>query len=310
MNDTVVRSLTGSVNRPELTFRRRYRATVSEVRAAVTDPRRLARWFGDVEGDPTRVGDAFAVRLSEAPSVVAVGTVLSCAEDAVVVSWTWQGEPESVITARLETVSSEETDLVVVHELREAAHAAGYGGSWEQMLTALDRTLGGTGDACSDVEVEAAAVDRWGTLTRASLDVRRRVAAPVDQVWAAFASAEGLACWWWTHWADVRIEADVRVGGSYRIIAPSAGIVLTGRYLVVESCRRLAFTWEWAGSEDTTTDEAVDLTFTPDGPRGCLVSVRHTGPWPTDEPIESYRLGWESTLPALNRALSQGSSSG
>lgn len=303
MNDKVIRSLTGSAQHPELTFRRRYRATAGEVREAVTDPRRLARWFGDIDGEPARVGDTFTAHLREQPGDAATGAVLHCAERAVVVSWTWQDEPESVITARIEPVSRDETDLVVVHQLREAVHAPGYGGGWEQMLTALDRSLGGECAERSDTQIEDDAVARWRSITRQALELQHRVDAPVEQVWDAFASADGLSAWWWSHWPDVRIEADVRVGGAYRIDAPGVGIVLAGRYLVVEPAERLAFTWEWTGPDGASSDEAVDLTFAPAEAGGCLLTIRHTGPWPDDEPAIAYRQGWESTLPALDRLM-------
>lgn len=305
MNDKVIRSLTGPEQHPELTFRRRYRATAAEVRAAVTDPRRLARWFGAVEGEPSDVGDAFTARLSEEPDDVATGSVLHCEERVLAVSWTWQGEPESVITARIEPVSRDETELVIVHELREAAYARGYGGGWEQMLTALDRSLSGEPADRTDAQIETDAVARWTSLTRQALELEHRVDASVEQVWDAFASADGLAAWWWSHWADVRVEADVRVDGAYRIVAPGAGIVLAGRYLVVEPQKRLAFTWEWSAQDGATTDEAVDLRFSPSGTGGCLLTIRHTGPWPDDGAAVAYRQGWESTLPALDRLLSE-----
>lgn len=305
MNNNVIRSLTGSAEQPVLNFRRRYRATASEVREAVTDPERLARWFGEVDGAPANVGDAFTARMGDAVDHAAVGTVLRCDERTITVSWSRQGEPESLITARIEPVTSDETDLLLVHELREPTHAVGYGGGWEQMLSVLGRSVGGKPADDGDLQIEAAAVAHWRTISRQPLDLQHRIDAPVESVWAAFASAAGLSAWWWSHWSDVRIDADVRVGGAYRIEAPGAGIVLTGRYLTVEEGERLAFTWEWNGPDGTTSDEAVDLAFAPDGAGGCVLSIRHTGPWTDEDSAQAYRQGWESTLPALDRLLAQ-----
>ena len=36
---------------------------------------------------------------------------------------------------------------------------------------------------------------------------------------------------------------------------------------------------------------------------GTTITIRHTGPWSTDEPVESYREGWSFVLAALARAL-------
>ena len=70
-----------------------------------------------------------------------------------------------------------------------------------------------------------------------------------------------LAGWWWNHWDDVTIDADVPAGGSYRIEASRHGIAVSGEYLVVEPERRLAFTWIWTDDDGATRDEAVDVTF-------------------------------------------------
>ena len=70
----------------------------------------------------------------------------------------------------------------------------------------------------------------------------------------------------------------------------------------VEPRRRLAFTWVWADDDPATRDEAVDVTFR-ETERGTTVSVRHTGPWDSDAPAESYRQGWEFVLSELARRL-------
>lgn len=300
MDGTILRALTGTREHPELVFRRRYRASVAQLREACTDVERLGRWFGRVEGDPTAVGDRFVARLSEDEADVAQGRVLRCADDEIAVAWSWQGEPESVITVRAEAVADGGAELVLRHALGGAGHAVGYGGGWEQTLGALARALADPGapEPADDAALEAAAAFRWRTIARAPLELERLVPALPARVWAALASADGLAAWWWRHWDDVGIEADVRVGGRYRFAAPGAGIAVDGVYLAVEPPSRLAFSWCWRDDDGASVDEAVDVRLVAEG-AGTRVHVRHSGPWEDDAPATSYRHGWELVLGEL-----------
>lgn len=304
--DSVIRSLTGTHDHPQLTFRRTYRATPDDVLDACTSPERLARWFGVVDGEPKAVGDTFTARLSESPDDAAVGRVLHCGKDEFRVTWSWQGEPESTITVRVTAIDAALSELALHHALALPDHAAGYGGGWEQLLAGLSRSLGdATGDAVPDDQIEAAAIETWRTITRAPLELEHYIDAPVEQVWEAFATAEGLKQWWWRHWDDVEIEADARVGGVYRISAPGVGITLEGTYLVVDAPEHLAFSWVWKDTDGESRDEAVDVRLHADR-QGTRVTIRHSGPWTDDAPAESYRQGWEFTLSQLEAAVEPG----
>ncbi|MGC5614838.1 SRPBCC family protein [Georgenia sp. Z1491] len=320
MDATIVRALTGPRDHPVLSIVRVYRAEVADQRDACTDTARLARWFGTVTGDPARVGDTFGAALSDDPDDRATGRVLRCADDEVAVEWSWQGEATSVISARFRPVDDNRTELTLRHELAEPDHAVGYGGGWEQVLQSLARALGAASpDAPGDEDSEGGAAEVWLTITRAPLELERTLDADAQRVWAALATEEGLRSWWWKHWDDVTIEADVRRGGAYRIEAPGAGIVLDGRYLDVVPpaggrAGRLSMTWRWSDADGTSADEAVDIHVhtgggaADDAPgagaaSGTRVVVRHSGPWADDAPAESYRQGWEFTLGALGDAL-------
>jgi uncharacterized protein YndB with AHSA1/START domain len=297
-------ALIGTADRPELVFRRSYRAAPENLRGALHDPDRLARWFGEIHGGPAAVGDAFTAVLGEDPDDVAVGRVLACEEDLLQVSWSWQGEAESVITARIVPLGEGGAELRLHHALAEPGHAAGYGGGWEQTLQSLARALDeGSPQALPDEEIEAEGVRTFRLLTRAPLHIERRFAAGVDRVWRAFASAEGLRTWWWSQWPDVTIEADVRPGGAYRIQAPAVGITLEGTYLEVDAPTRLSFTWTWRDADGDSEDEAVDLHLVGQDDRGTLLTTRHPGPGADDAPAGSYRQGWADTLDALEASL-------
>lgn len=139
-----------------------------------------------------------------------------------------------------------------------------------------------------------------------SIVLERELPGDTARVWESFASADGLRTWWWTQWDDVRIEADVRVGGRYRISVPRYGIDLSGEYLRVEPGRALEQTWEWSDDGAAPTPgERVRIRLTPAGRRTRL-TVEHRGPWTGDEQPQAYRDGWNSTLDLLEGVLARG----
>ncbi|MHC5796547.1 SRPBCC family protein [Lacisediminihabitans sp. FW035] len=134
------------------------------------------------------------------------------------------------------------------------------------------------------------------------LRMRHTIAAPREQVWVAWTTTAGLARWWWNHWPDVEIEADVRVGGSYRFVAPAAGIVVSGIYLAVDAPSRLVITWVWSDPDGVQGEEAVEVRFS-DSDASTAVSIVHRGPWDDDTAATAYREGWTFVLLALEREL-------
>lgn len=294
-----LRALIGTSDHPEIVLRREYRATEAEVRSACTSIPRLSRWVGEVEGAPAAVGDAFTVQLGADGS--ARGSIRRCDEHSIEVSWAAASERASILSLEWQQTGAGRTELVLRHRLDSPTDIAAAGGAWEQALADLAGAFAeGHRRASSGGAGEGIA--RWRTLAARPLEVTRVVEAAREQVWAAIASAEGLRTWWWRHWEDVTIDADVRIGGGYRIVAPGAGIVLEGRYLAVEAPERLAFTWRWADDDGTSVDEAVELVLTDEAGR-TRVAVRHTGPWTDDAPAASYRQGWMFTLGALAAVL-------
>jgi len=308
---STLRSLLGTAASPELVLQRRYRAAPGEVLAACTDLERLAQWFGQVDGGPAAVGDAFTVRFRDAEDLPAAGEVLACAAEGLSISWSWQGEAESVISVRVTAAGEGGSELTLLHVLSEPDHVAGYGGGWELQLESLARHLAdapsspdaedGT-EAQDRVEAEQHAVAIWEAMTTRPLEIRWHIPADLDRVWAALATTDGLTPWWWGHFPFVTIDADAAPGASYRITAPSAGIELEGTYLIVARPRRLSATWHWSEAGITSQDEAVDIALDPGDP-GTVITLRHTGPWTDDQAPENYRQAWHTTLAGLESAL-------
>ena len=290
--DPFTRSLTGSREHPVVTLTRRYAAPPADVWDAITQPARLARWLGSVERRADEP-DRLAVRIVDAPDSPAEVRVTSCVPpESLVLDWEWDSEEPSVVAVALRA-DDEGTLLTLEHRLGEPDHAADYGGGWEQHLGTLVTLYGGE---------QLPPSPTWSAMAQRPLDVEILLPGSPEEVWPAFATAAGLRRWWWNHWDDVEITADVRPGGSYRFAAPGVGIVVEGRYLAVDPVSHLAFTWRWTDSDGESVDEACDIALTRvDG--GCRLTLRHTGPWSDDAPAQSYRQGWEFVFGALQREI-------
>ena len=135
-----------------------------------------------------------------------------------------------------------------------------------------------------------------------TLHVERVVAATQARVWEAWTSAEGLAAWWWSHWADTTYAVELRPGGTYLIESPSHGVGVTGEFVGIEEPERLEMTWVWLDDGEPGPVEHVSVTFTAQDSAHTRISIVHTGPWATPEPAENYTTGWSFTLDQLEAA--------
>jgi uncharacterized protein YndB with AHSA1/START domain len=97
--------------------------------------------------------------------------------------------------------------------------------------------------------------------TKPSLTVERTYRVPPQRVWQAWTQAEALKQWFAPNDAfkvEV-IEADVRVGGRYRIKmnAPDGEVHdVSGVYREVVPNERLVFTWAWRTTPERDGDPA------------------------------------------------------
>ena len=147
------------------------------------------------------------------------------------------------------------------------------------------------------------------TSNKPSAEVRRRLAATPDKVFAMFAKAE-LVRLWLTPSPEITLtvlQFDFREGGSYRFAyyVPSATtVIVSGSYSVIEPLSRLVFTWvieppdEHAGIESE-----VSVAITPDGSGSQLV-IRHEK-FPRTDAIERHAVGWRGALDQLAELLGQ-----
>ncbi|GAB4079432.1 SRPBCC family protein [Modestobacter muralis] len=167
----VVRRGEGDAELIAVTVRRRYDAAPADVWDALTDPARLARWFGPVSGD-LRLGGAFQVEGN------AGGEVTECdPPHALAVTW---GGPESVVRLRLDPDGAV-TELVVEHTVPVAFAGSGAGAlyvgpGWDVAVLGLSRFL--RREAVDDPAAwegtpagqrfAAASIDAWAEVVAAS----------------------------------------------------------------------------------------------------------------------------------------------
>jgi uncharacterized protein YndB with AHSA1/START domain len=109
-------------------------------------------------------------------------------------------------------------------------------------------------------------------------------------------------------WMGGAVEADVRVGGSYRIENEADGKIFfhEGRYLVLEPGRRIAQTFKTGPLDELEgplpfSDEFIDVTFRALGPTQTFVRLFNgwNGEDMDEEAKQAVKQGWAAWLDEL-----------
>lgn len=151
-----------------------------------------------------------------------------------------------------------------------------------------------------------------------SVRVSRRVAASPERVWRAFTEPTEMAAWMWAGWgSDTSAEADLRVGGSYRVYTtapsndtgwPTDRWGFLGYYVDIVENRRLAYTIHWDGpvgynqTGAMVVDEAVIVDMAANG-AGTDVVMWHVGIPADGVSAEEHGKGIEEMFSALDRLV-------
>ena len=140
------------------------------------------------------------------------------------------------------------------------------------------------------------------------VQVRRTIAAPREQVYAAWTEPAQFRKWFKPPGGSIsHAELDVRVGGRYRIGLERLGRVwyMVGEYVEVDPPVRIVSTFGWEGVPLVdVTDSLLTVEFG-ERDRGTEVVITH-------ERLASRRLralhgvGWRMTLATLGRNLVRG----
>lgn len=127
--------------------------------------------------------------------------------------------------------------------------------------------------------------------------LQRHVHAPIESVWRAWTTREGIATWWWPQLPDTSYEMEARVGGRYRFESKAAGIGVRGEFTTVDEPHVLELTWWWIGGDEPNLPDHVRVELRPDGD-GTSVTVIHRVSRPGDSG-DGLRQGWSDVLDRL-----------
>jgi len=137
------------------------------------------------------------------------------------------------------------------------------------------------------------------------LVVRKLIAAPREEVFAAWSDPENMRHWMCP--GDVvtaEAQLDFRVGGQFRIRMKDEreDYDHTGAYLVIEPPSKLSFTWISKGTELKTTLVTVELFEREGGTELVLTHER----FPSAGRVEPHKRGWSRIADLLAEHLLSG----
>ncbi|WP_430592252.1 SRPBCC family protein [Humidisolicoccus flavus] len=136
----------------------------------------------------------------------------------------------------------------------------------------------------------------WDPQQDSELEVVASVAAPIDQVFAAW-STEMMPQWWWPMWDDVHYDFEPVPGRGWRIRTIEGGIGVHGEFIEVEDGEQLDFTWIWEGghADGSLRQESVTVKFS-EFEDDTIVRVTQSA---SDDEIDSLTDGWQDCLTRL-----------
>lgn len=131
------------------------------------------------------------------------------------------------------------------------------------------------------------------------LTLKRRFNAPARLVYAAWTEPARMHEWWGTKGSKtLHAEADVRVGGRYRVrfTTPDGETHdVSGTYLEVEPEKKLVFTWQWITMPERQSQ--VTLVFKEEGEK-TLLTLFHEK-FADEKARDDHEMGWTEALDNL-----------
>ena len=136
-----------------------------------------------------------------------------------------------------------------------------------------------------------------------SLQIKRTFKASREKVFQAWTTPEEMKKWFCPlGFIAAAAEADLRIGGKYRITMKSPEGKLVehfGTYREIRPSEKLVFTWiidnqDCAGGEDQICETVVTLEFNELGPNTEFI-LTHEG-FPTAKSREGHEMGWNGCL--------------
>jgi uncharacterized protein YndB with AHSA1/START domain len=132
-----------------------------------------------------------------------------------------------------------------------------------------------------------------------TVKIKRVIASPAQQIFDLWTQPELMARWMSPYPGAVQCgaEADVRVGGTFRLSMSSAEsrCDIEGTYVEIERPHRLVFTWLGPPTRGVTTLVTLELKTVHAGTELTLTHEK----LPTAEVRQGHLTGWETMLEHL-----------
>lgn len=134
-----------------------------------------------------------------------------------------------------------------------------------------------------------------------SLTLVRRIKARPQVVFEAITTPEGIAQWWGPDTGPVlAAEADVRVGGRYRVrfrLLDGTEHESSGIYLELLRPERVVMSWRWTGGQEDPGESRVEFVLRAI-PEGTELTFSHSQLHDEDS-RRSHEDGWSGALNKL-----------
>ena len=141
-----------------------------------------------------------------------------------------------------------------------------------------------------------------------SLEIKRFINAPRDQVYAAWTDPAQLRQWFGPEKVQTRnLIADARVGGKFRWdLTNSEGEKMTclGEYRELQPRKKIVFTWQWDDDEDWENHTSVVTVELSDRDNGTELRLIHEQ-LPNEASRDGHTEGWNSALDKLEKFFSR-----
>ena len=136
------------------------------------------------------------------------------------------------------------------------------------------------------------------------LRIERTFAAPVEDVFDAWTSAEVMRRWFHCGpgWGTPVAEVDLRVGGKVRVVMrrqDGSEAAMWGEFTQIDRPHRLVMTWTF--HDDPSNEQLLELSFSES--EGSTTVVLVNSLISTDQRRDSQDWGWRACLDELEHLL-------
>jgi uncharacterized protein YndB with AHSA1/START domain len=144
-----------------------------------------------------------------------------------------------------------------------------------------------------------------------SLTIRRRFAAPREEVFRSWTDPKELTKWWGPPGHDSpSADVDLRVGGRYRLamrkLPDGKPFYAYGVYQEIVAPSKLVFTWNWEDGPPFGSNTLVTLEFN-DAPGGTELVLTHER-FDSEMACTEHTKGWNGCLDKFSSLIPRPSS--